>query len=145
MAIVTTISAIIGIAGKMGWFTQAEFADEILGEWGDRGLTTAGLVLDLETQTGQIYPELRRMRDEAIDKYSKFRNALPWNKGSTAKAYHEKVQDLAQGIEREAKSYQTTFGLSLFEFPISSKMILILALIPIGILMLFLVMGRKRR
>lgn len=110
MALVTTIGAIVGIAAKGGWFAKAEFADEILGEWGDRGEASAGLVLDLENETGQICPELRRMRDEAIDEYSKFRNALPWNKGDAAKDYQERVQRLAQAIQSEAKAYQQTLG-----------------------------------
>jgi len=110
MALVTTISAIVGIAAKGGWFTKAEFADEILGEWGDRGDASGGLVLELENETGQTYPELRRMRDEAIDEYSRFRNALPWNKGSAAKDYQEKVQKVARTIQSEAEAYQQTLG-----------------------------------
>lgn len=110
MALITTIGAIVGIAAKGGWFAKAEFADEILGEWGDRGDATAGLVLQLENETDQTYPELRRMRDEAIDEYSRFRKALPWNKGSAAKDYHEKVQKVAQAIQTEAEAYQGTLG-----------------------------------
>ncbi|MBA7491385.1 hypothetical protein ES702_01930 [subsurface metagenome] len=105
-----TITAIVGIAVKGSWFAKAEFAPEILGEWEERDNPTGGLVLELEAQTGQTYPELRRMREEALQKYYKFRNALPWNKGSTAKTYHEKVQKFAHAIQAEAEAYQQTLG-----------------------------------
>lgn len=149
MAIVTTISAIIGIAVKGGWFTSAEFADEILGEWGDRGEATGGLVLQLENQTETIYPELRDMRDEAIDKFSDYRNAAPWNKGSTADKYHQKVQELSQAIEAEAKLYQEKGmfgGLTSFVLGVDLKTILFVGVgIIVVLLVLSFILRRKRR
>ncbi len=149
MAIVTTITAIVGIDGKLGFFARAEFADEILGEWGDRGEATGGLVLALENETGVIYPELRDMRDEAIDQYSKFRNALPWNKASAAKWYHEDVQKLANAIETEARAHQESglFGGPLDFFLGVDIKTLLFAGIAIVCIMLTLsfILGRKRK
>lgn len=106
MAVVQILGAIVGIAAAGGWFAKTEFADEILGEWGDRGDESGGLVAQLEEQTGKIYPRLREMRKDAIRAFSKYRNALPWNKGSTASSYQARVRELADAIKREAEAYQ---------------------------------------
>lgn len=143
------ISAIVGIAVKGGWFAKAEFAPEILGEWEVRDDPTGGLILQLEDQTGQTYPELRRMREDAIQRYYKFRNALPWNKGSTAATYQEKVQKLAHAIQGEGEAYQKSLGgipglenilVSLVKSPF--VIVALVFLFVIGILLF--VMGKKK-
>jgi len=145
-----TITAIVGIAVKGGWFTKAEFAPEILGEWGERDNPTGGLVLELEAQTGQTYPELRRMREEALQKYYKFRNALPWNKSSTAKTYQEKVQKFAQAIQAEAEVYQQTLGgipglQNILTSVVKSPFVIVALVFLFVIGILLFTMGKRRR
>lgn len=107
MALITTISAIIGIAAKGGWFTKAEWDEEILGDWDDgRG----GIVDQLEQVTGQTYPYLYDMWDEVKEAKLKFNHAAPWDKARRAKKYQNKVQELAQAVQAEAQAYQQTLG-----------------------------------
>ena len=77
MAVVQILSAIVGIAATAGWFTQTEWAEEIMGDWEDgRG----GILDQLETATGESYPRLHTMWDDVKQAKLKFNHAAPWDK-----------------------------------------------------------------
>lgn len=104
--ILPILTAIIPIVAAGSWFTQSTWAEEIAGKWETWDEPTGGILAELEAQTGSSYPELRRMRKEVFEAYSKFKHAAPWDKAKTAKTYQTRVQEFSKAIQREAEAYQ---------------------------------------
>lgn len=105
MAIGVIIGGVLAIAEAGGWFSKAEWAEEIAGKL-TNDHATGGIVGELESQTGQSYPYLQSLRQQVVDAWRNFQRAAPWNKASTAGEYQSKVRELSNAIKQEAEAYQ---------------------------------------
>ncbi len=105
MAIGVIIGGVLTIAEAGGWFSKAEWAEEIAGKL-TNDHATGGIVGELETQTGKSYPYLQSLRQQVVDSWRNFQRAAPWNKASTAGDYQSKVRELSNAVKQEAEAYQ---------------------------------------
>lgn len=105
MAIGVIIGGILTLAEAGGWFSQAEWSEEITGKL-TNDHATGGIVGELEAQTGKSYPYLQSLRQEVVDAWRNFQRASPWNKAQTAEEYQSKVRELSNAVKQEAEAYQ---------------------------------------
>ena len=105
MAIGVIIGGVLTIAEAGGWFSKAEWAEEIAGKL-TNDHATGGIIDELEAQTGQSYPYLQSLRQQVVDAWRNFQRAAPWNKASTAGDYQAKVRDFSNAVMQEAEAYQ---------------------------------------
>lgn len=103
--IVTIGTTIATIASEGGWFTKAEWSEEIAGRLTDDH-ATGGIVGELESQTGQSYPYLQSLRQQVVDAWRSFQRAAPWNKAKTAEEYQAKVRDFSNAVKQQVEAYQ---------------------------------------
>ena len=105
MTIGVIIGGVLAIAEAGGWFSKAEWAEEIAGKL-TNDHATGGIVGELETQTGKSYPYLQSLRQQVVDAWRNFQRAAPWNKASTAGDYQAKVRELSNEVKQEVEVYQ---------------------------------------
>lgn len=106
-AIVAVLTTIIGIAKQLGWFTEAKWNDELLGDYSHSPRSGHGGILEkLENATGLSYPDLWKIRTEVVDAFNHWQYALPWDKQKTAKAYIDKANAFIKAVTKEAEAYK---------------------------------------
>jgi len=106
-AIIAILTTIIGIAKQLGWFTEAEWNDELLGDYSHSPRPGHGGILEkLEEATELTYPDLREMRIEIVDAFNYWQYALPWDKQKTAEAYMDKANAFVKAVTKEAEAYR---------------------------------------
>ena len=118
MAIGVIIGGVLAIAEAGGWFSKAEWTEEIAGKL-TNDHATGGIVGELEAQTGKFYPYLQSLRQQVVDAWRTFQRAAPWNKAKTAEEYQSKVRELSNAVKQEAEAYQeeTAFVPTLAKIP----------------------------
>lgn len=118
MSIGVIIGGILTIAEAGGWFSQAEWSEEIAGRLTDDH-ATGGIVDELQAQTKKSYPYLQSLRQQVVDAWRNFQRAAPWNKAQTAEEYQSKVREFSNAVKQQAESYQkeTTLLPTLAKIP----------------------------
>ncbi len=105
MAIGVIIGGLLTLAEMGGWFSKAEWSEEIVGKL-TNDHASGGIVGELEGQTGKSYPYLQSLRQQVVDAWRNFQRAAPWNKAQTAEEYQSKVRELSNAVKQEAEAYQ---------------------------------------
>ncbi len=103
MSIGVIAGAIISIAQAGGWFSKAEWSEEIVGKLTNNH-AEGGIIDELESLSARTYPNLRQLRQTVVDDWRAFQSAAPWDKAKTAEAYQARVRQLANEVSRELKA-----------------------------------------
>ena len=106
------ITAALTLLKSLGWFTQAEWVPELLGDL-TNDHSSGKIINALESETGQTFPQLRTMLQEVVDAWRTFQRAWPWQKQATAGAYVEKVNAFSTTLQEEIRKYAEEHGIDV--------------------------------
>ncbi len=95
---------VIWLGSFSGWFTQAEWCEELVGTLTDDH-ASGGPLDQFEMDVGQSFPDLQAMRQEVVDAWRTFQRAWPWDKAATAKAYGNKAAEFATALQATMAEY----------------------------------------
>lgn len=144
MSVVGAVVGIITVASKSGWFAKAEWNEELAGTLRD-STATGGLVEELEKETGERYPELRKLRQEVVNNWHHVWKCYLWSRPPALELYQKSVRKLANAIEQEATAYQETLGgLGILTGLTKSPIVMVSAFIALVIVIVFAVIAAKR-